>query len=378
MGMKKFLFGICFTIFYFIAVGKVSQALELQAKQALLIDLTTDTILYEKNADELMTPSSMSKMMLVYDIFSRLKDGRLSLKDTFHVSTKAWRKGGSRMFLEPGTKVTLDDLLKGIIIQSGNDASIVVAEGIAGTEEAYAAHLTEKAHELGAKTASFKNATGWPEPEHKMSARDLAVIAQRTIEDFPEEYKLYAQKSFTYNKIKQGNRNPLLYDHAIKADGVKTGSSEEGGFGLVGSVKQDGRRLLFVINGCASSKERAQDARVLVRWGIREFTEVIPVKAGEEIGKVEVINGKKRFLDIMAKQDLKVTIPIQYKNSVKLIVDAKPVEAPIVIGQTIGTASLVNAKGKVFKSWMLYADEDISKMGFFGRVWQKIMRFFLG
>jgi len=377
MKRKRFLYCSLFFVFLMVA-GKGSQALELSAKQVLLIDLTTNTVLYEKNADELMTPSSMSKIMLVYDVFSRLKDGRLDLKDTFRVSANAWRKGGSRMFVEPGTYVSLEDLLKGIIIQSGNDASIVIAEGIAGSESAYASYLTEQAHDLGAKTASFKNATGWPDPEHKMSARDLAIIAQKTIEDFPEKYKMYAQKTFTYNNIKQGNRNPLLYDHAIKADGMKTGASEDGGFGLVGSVEEDGRRLLFVINGCPSVKQRAQDARVLVRWGVREFIQVVPVKAGEVIGKVEIINGKKRFLDIVAEEDFKATIPVRYKDSVKFSVKETPINAPVVSGQEVGIAVLANAKGDVLKSWPLYAGIDVEEMGFLGRLWQKVLRFFLG
>ncbi len=375
--MKFFVQGAFFS-FYLVAIAVIANAINVTAKQALLIDLSTDTVLYEKNADELMDPSSMSKIMLVYDVLERLKDGRLKLEDTFLVSEKAWRKGGSSMFVELGTQVSIADLLKGIIIQSGNDASIVVAEGLSGSEEAYAEYLTERSHELGAKTATFKNATGWPVPGHKMSARDLSIIARRTMEDFPTKYKLYAEKSFTYNKIKQGNRNPLLYDTSLQASGMKTGASDEGGFGLIGSVEQDGRRLLFVINGCSDKKKRAQDARTLVKWGLREFVNVTLAQEGKILGKVEIIDGQMRFIEVIAPQNLEATIQARYKKSAKLEITIEPIKAPIFINQEIGVATLNKPNGEVLKTWPLYSRKNVEKLGFFGRIWQNVMRLLLG
>lgn len=354
-------------------------ALDLEAKQAILIDLSTNTVLYEKNADILMTPSSMSKIMLVYDIFERLNDGRLKMDDTFYVSRKAWKMGGSRMFVEPDTHVSVGDLLRGVIVQSGNDASVVFAEGLGGTESAYAAYLTERAHEMGASKATFTNATGWPDANHKMTARDLAIIGAKTIQDFPELYKIYGEQSFTYNKIKQGNRNPLLYDQELGADGMKTGSSDAGGQGLVGTAQQNGRRLLFVINGCTSIKARAQDAKALVRWGFREFDTVTLASKGDVVRKVEVQNGEKRFVDVTAPENLLVTVPIRERKNIKLVFSGEePLQAPVVMGQLIGRLEVKTHREGVIKTWDAKAAYSVERLSFFGRLWQKIMKMLVG
>ena len=231
-----------------------SQAFETKATNALLLDADTGTVLFEKDADIPMPPASMSKLMTVYVLFEALKNGRLSMEDEFVVSENAWRiggaaSGGSTMFLNPGEKVKIKDLLRGIIIQSGNDACITVAENLAGSETAFAEILNEKAKELGLTGSSFKNATGLPDPQHRMTARDLAKLAQVLIQKFPEYYSIFSEKEFTYNGIKQDNRNPLLY-RVGGADGLKTGHTIESGYGLTGALKTtDGRRLVVIVNG---------------------------------------------------------------------------------------------------------------------------------
>ena len=242
-----------FAIAAILAVVLPTQAatMETQAEEAFLVDFQTGAVLLDKNADVRMPPSSMSKMMTAYMVFERLKDGRLSLDDELPVSEKAWRKGGSKMFVEVGDQVRVEDLLRGVIVQSGNDACIVLAEGLAGSEEAFAEQMTAKGREIGLTGSNFTNATGWPDENHYVTARDLATLAERIIVDHPEYYHYYSEKEFTWNDIRQGNRNPLLYRN-VGADGLKTGHTEAAGYGLTASAMQNGRRLLLVVNGLPS------------------------------------------------------------------------------------------------------------------------------
>jgi D-alanyl-D-alanine carboxypeptidase (penicillin-binding protein 5/6) len=249
-----------------ILLPSVAKAFETKAKQAILVDLTTHTVLLDKNADERMPPSSMSKLMTTYMIFDGLRNGSLELSDKLRVSEKAWRKGGSKMFVELGKQIALEDLLRGIIIQSGNDACIVVAEHLAGSEEAFANMMNEKAKEIGLVGSNFVNATGWPDPEHYMTARDLYVLALHIMAEFPQYYPFYSEKSFTYHNIKQPNRNVLLHRN-LGVDGMKTGHTQAAGYGIVVSAKNDeGRRLLLVINGMESERERADEAARLIPY----------------------------------------------------------------------------------------------------------------
>ena len=264
-------YSILFILIIFVSNISPLSALETPSKQAILIDMTTDTVLFSKNADELMTPSSMSKIMTIYKLFGRLKDGGLSLTDTFSVSEKAWRKKGSKMFVSLKSRVKIEDLIRGIIVQSGNDATIVVAEGLSGTERTFAEELNSSAKKLGMTNSNFTNASGWPDPGHETTARDLAILAAATIRDFPEYYHYYAETTFTYNGIKQGNRNPAIYQN-IGADGLKTGHTEAGGYGLTASAIRKDRRLILVINGLASKKIRAIETERLFDWGFREFS----------------------------------------------------------------------------------------------------------
>ena len=254
-------------------MASVVQAIETKAKNLILMDYDTGQYLYAKDAEKMIPPASMSKLMTIYMIFEKLKDGSLSLDDTFTVSENAWRKGGaasgsSTMFLNIGEKVRVGDLIQGIIIQSGNDACIVAAENISGSEEDFARAMTDKAQKLGLHNSSFANATGWPHPDQKMSVEDLAKLARIIIKDFPEYYYLFSERNYTHNNIRQGNRNPLLYSMP-EADGLKTGHTEEAGFCLAGSAKRGDRRLISIMSGLASNKERSEEAEKIMNWGKR-------------------------------------------------------------------------------------------------------------
>ena len=266
---------ICALIMVWGTMTHANAAQQTSAKQAIIVDYKTGNVLFEKNADQKMPTSSMSKVMSMYVIFDALKKGNLSLDDEFVVSEKAWKKGGSKMFIEVGKKVKVEDLIRGVIIQSGNDATIALAEGLAGSEEMFANALNRKAKELGMDNSSFMNASGWPDENHYSTARDLAKLAKAMIEEFPEYYEFYSETEFTFNDIKQANRNPLL-GAGIGADGLKTGHTDDGGYGLIGTgVNDDGRRVIMVLNGMESKKERREESIRLLQWGLNGFTNVV-------------------------------------------------------------------------------------------------------
>ena len=338
------------------------QALETAAKQAILIDNVTGVVLFEKDADALMEPSSMSKIMTVYMVFERLADGSLKLEDTLPVSEKAWRKGGSKMFVKVGDRVTVEDLLRGIIIQSGNDATIVVAEGFAGDEQTFSAEMTERAHELGMVSSTFTNASGWPEEGHRVTARDLALLAKLTIENFPQFYGYYAELEFTYNEIRQGNRNPLLYKK-MGADGLKTGHTQAAGYGLTGSVIRDGRRLILVLNGLGSSGARSREAERLIEYGFREYANYALFDAGETVGAADVWLGDAATVPLVIEQPLVATLTrkARRKMQVKLVYDG-PIAAPIEKGAQIATLT-VTAPDVETLEVPLVAGADVGKLG---------------
>ncbi|MGL5720730.1 MAG: D-alanyl-D-alanine carboxypeptidase family protein [Alphaproteobacteria bacterium] len=350
---------------------------ETQAKQALLIDLSTATVLYEKNADAQMVPSSMTKILTAYVLFDFLKQGKLKLSDTYTVSEKAWRMGGSKMFVPLGESVTLEDLLQGIIVQSGNDACIVAAEGISGSEEAFVRLMNAKAKELGATQTHFLNTTGWPEEGHTTTCWDLAKIAERTIKDFPDLYQTYyAQPLFIYHNIKQYNRNPLLSKGM--GDGLKTGHTEEGGYGLVGSGERQGRRLLFVVNGLSSQKARAEETLRLMNWGFQEFQTYEIFKAGQEVEKAEVWMGGVPYVPLVAAQAVAVTVPRRLWPKVQVTVRYKgPVEPPLEKSQILGDV-LVSVPGTEPKSFPLVAGASVEKNGVFSGLWQTLSYFLWG
>ena len=344
-----------------------AQALETNAREALLVDLETGTELLAKDADAPMPPASMSKIMTAYMVFERLKDARLSLDDELLVSEKAWRKGGSKMFVKVGNKVRVEDLLRGVIVQSGNDACIVLAEAISGTEEAFAQEMTRRAREIGLKNSNFANATGWPDPNHWMTARDLAILAKRIIEDFPEYYPYYAETEFTWSGIRQSNRNPLLYK-SVGADGLKTGHTEEAGYGLTASAVQGERRLVLVLNGLSSQRKRAEESARIMAWGFREFANYKLVAAGEELDQATVWLGEDDTVPLVASQDLTVTLSRAARANMKVkVVYDSPIPAPIQAGDVVARL-VVEAPNSKAVEIPLEAGQDVELLGVFGRL----------
>ena len=314
-----------------------AQTFDSQARAAIVVDFDTEAVLFSKEAETRIPPASMSKIMTMYVVFELIRAGRLSLNDELPVSRNAWQMGGSKMFVKVDTRVKVDDLLRGVIVQSGNDACLVLAEGISGSEEAFVKLMNERAKAIGLTDSHFANVTGWPNPDHYMSARDLARLARRMITDFPERYRLYSEREFTYGGIKQGNRNPLLY-RPMGADGLKTGHTDEAGYGLTASAIRDGRRLIMVLSGLPTMRARAQESERLLEWAYREFDNFTLAKAGQPLESAEVWLGAADTVPLHAGADIKVTLPRRSRDQVKTfaIYDG-PVPAPIAAGQRIGT-----------------------------------------
>lgn len=348
-------------------------AMETKAKNALLMDFDTGTILLEKNADEKMPPASMSKLMTAYMIFERLENNSLSLDDKFTVSENAWKKGGAKtgsstMFLNIGDKVKLSDLLRGIIIQSGNDACITAAENIAGSEKEFVEQANEKAQELGLTNTHLVNATGWPHKDHYMSAKDLATLSALIIRQFPQYYSIYSEKEFTYNGIKQENRNPLLFLMPEFADGIKTGHTSVSGYGLVGSAKKGDRRLIMVINGLNSMKERSEEAEKLILWGFRDFDNYTIVQKDKDIVDIPVWFGEKNTVAAVAAQDVVLTLPKGKQKKVTADIRYEtPLNAPVKKGEKIATLTL-RIPDQEPKSIDLFSKNDVKRLGYFGRL----------
>ena len=361
-----------------------AQTIETQAREAILIDVTTGSVLMEKNADQRMPTASMSKIMTAYLIFDALAEGRLTLGSELPVSEYAWRMGGSKMFVEVNTRVRVEDLLRGVIVQSGNDASIVLAEGLAGSEEEFARLMTDRAHELGMLNSNFRNATGWPDPEHYSTARDLAVLASQMIEDFPQFYGYYTETEFTYgtdistgDPITQRNRNPLLYRN-VGADGLKTGHTEEAGYGLTASAVRDGRRLILVVNGLSSERERAEEAERLIEWGFREFESIPMFEAGEVVETADVWMGTPEEVSLVPSEDLVISLRRSAVEGldVRVRID-EPVPAPISRGQIIATM-VISAPDMPTRHVPLVAGEEVERKGFMGRVISGALHLALG
>lgn len=342
-----------------------------KARHAYVVDLTTGAVLMEKASEARMPPASMSKLMTAYLVFERLKNGSLSLEDEFPISKKASQKGGSRMFLSEGARVKLEDLIRGIVIQSGNDACIVVAEGLAGSEEAFAKVMNAKAKELGLVGSSFANATGWPDPKHYMTAKDLAVLAERLLKDFPEYYHYYSGRSFTYSGITQKNRNPVL-DRVAGADGFKTGYTDESGYGLTASAERDGRRLIMVINGLNSAAERSSEAERILNWGFSAFGAYRLIRAGETVETAEIWLGEKDAAALVLEKDLTVTLPRASRENLKVVVRYDgPVSAPVYKGERLGSI-IVTAPNIEPIEHPLHLAETVERVGPVGRVLETV------
>jgi D-alanyl-D-alanine carboxypeptidase (penicillin-binding protein 5/6) len=310
--------------------------------------------------------------MTVHMLFERLKEGSLSLDDTFSVSERAWRiggakSGGSTMFLSPGERVRVEDLIRGIVVQSGNDASIVVAEGLASSEETFAEQMTERARKLGLTNSTFRNATGLPDPSHLTTARDLAKLAIQTIEAFPEYYRYYSEKQFTYNGIRQGNRNPLLYSDT-GVDGLKTGHTEASGYGLTASAKRGDRRLVLVVNGLPSMKVRSHESERLLEWGFREFDNYKLFAAGDTVADADVWLGRERSVTLVIDKALVITLPRKARSEMKVTATFEsPLPAPIAKGDRLAKL-VVSAPGVDPVEVPLVAGANVGQLGVFGRL----------
>jgi D-alanyl-D-alanine carboxypeptidase (penicillin-binding protein 5/6) len=305
--------------------------------------------------------------MTMYVVFDMLKKGRLQLKQELPVSERAWKMGGSKMFVQVGTQVPVEALMRGVIVQSGNDACIVLAEGISGSEAQFAELMNAKAREIGLRDSTFRNSTGWPDPEQRVTARDLARLSKRVIADFPEYYPLYNERSFTWNNINQENRNPTLA-RVPGADGLKTGHTEEAGFGLAASAKRGNRRLILVFNGLPSMKARAEESERLLEWGFREFDNVTLFRAGDVIEEVPVYLGTKRTVPLVGGRDVVVTVPRSWQNRMqaRLRYEA-PIPAPVLKGQELGKLE-VSGQGVPSLSLPLLAGADVEKLGMISRI----------
>ena len=341
------------------------------AKQAHVTDFATGKVLFSKDADAPMKPASMAKIMTIFVAFQRIADGQLGMDDKFIVSEKAWKKGGSRTFLEVGKTVSVRELLYGIIVQSGNDAAIVLAEGISGTENAFADEMNSWAKKIGMKNTNFQNSTGWPDPDQTTTAADLNIMTSELIRRFPANkypnlYPIFAEREYTYNKISQPNRNPLIYGSA-GADGLKTGYTKESGYGLVGSAERDGQRVIMVLNGMTSMKQRSAEARRLMDLMFREFKIYRFFDKGQPVDQANVWLGNATKIDLVLDEPLHLLLSYQERRDLKLSVQwLDPVPAPILAGDQLGTLT-VDINGDSRKL-VLRAGHDIPVLGMFDRV----------
>lgn len=357
-------------------------AIETQARNAILMDYDTGQYLYVKDHEKMVPPASMSKLMTVNMIFEKLKDGSLSLDDTFTVSERAWKlggaaSGGSTMFLKIGEKVRVEDILKGILIQSGNDACIVAAENLAGSEDDFAEMMNKRARELGLNNSSFANSTGLPHPDQKMSVEDLAKLARHIIKEFPEFYHIFSEKYYTHNNITQGNRNPLLYSMP-NADGLKTGHTEEAGFCLTASAKKGERRLIEVMTGMNSNKERSEEAERLMEWGFREFNNYNLLNKGQTIAEIPVVFGSEKQVRLVVPETVKRTLKKSQAPKIKMTaVYDKPVKASVAAGDKLGEVR-IELDGQEMENLPLVADRNVEKLGFFGRIGQNLKYLLFG
>ena len=364
-------------IFYFLLPNK-ALPISTSAQQAILYDVQTDTVIFEKNADELMSPSSMSKLMTVYYIFKKIDDGEILLTDKFQVSEKAWKKGGSKMFLKVNSYVTIEDLIRGIIVQSGNDACITIAEGFSGTESSFAEELNILAKEIGLTDSFFSNSTGWPDPDHLMSARDILKLSLKTIRDFPDLYKIYSEKEFSYSNIKQNNRNPLLFSDPY-TDGLKTGRTSLGGFGLAASSKRKDRRVILVLNGLESNNQRKKESKRFMDIAFNNFKNLKILEKGQLIDKINVWNGSENRIEVKSNQNLIINIPKSMKKQIKVSLKyTSPLVAPIKENDEIAELLIKDQKGNLIKKVSLTSDVSIKEKNFLSKVFFKLKYLILG
>ncbi|WP_435594174.1 D-alanyl-D-alanine carboxypeptidase family protein [Rhodovulum tesquicola] len=350
--------------------GPARAAFETRATAAYVFDPATDTVLLSKNADESMPPASMAKLMTLNMLFEALRDGRVTLETQFSVSSRAMAIGGSTMFLNDRDRPTVEELIRGIIVQSGNDACVVVAEGLAGTEEAFARLMTERARALGMTGSTFANSTGWPHPNQRMSMRDLGIIAERLIEEFPEYYGYFAEAEYPFDgRAPQNrfNRNPLL-KLGIGADGLKTGHTREAGYGLVGSAVQDGRRVVFVITGLETEAQRAEEGERIVNWAFRQFVQREVLRKGERVAATKVWMGEIEQVGLVAPDDIAILLPALAQGALEAEVHYRtPILAPIEAGQELGELVITRPEMDPLRV-PLVAERAVGRGGFVPRL----------
>ena len=364
--MIRSFFGFLLLSFHLASLAS-AQTYTPKGSTSFILDQTSGLILHEHNADVALPPASMSKLMTLNMLFEAIDDGRVTLETEFRVSQKAHNMGGSKMFVREGTNVSVEDLIRGIVVQSGNDACIVVAENLAGDEDTFAVLMTKRAAELGLKNSTFGNSTGWPHPKQRMSARDLALLAERLITKFPQYYPYFAEEEFEWEKINQRNRNPLL-GLGIGADGLKTGHTEEAGYGLVASAKQGKRRIIFVVSGLANKQERAKEAERITNWAFRQFIEKTLVKKQTQIAELPVWVGRKDTISVGVEEDLARLVPAALKIQPKMTINLEgPIPAPIKEGQEIATLT-IDIEGMAQSTHKLIALETVASGGLLARL----------
>ena len=350
--------------------------MDTSAKWAVIIDFNTGATLLDKAADEEMPPSSMTKLMTAYIVYSKLKAGTLRLDQTLPVSEHAWRTQGSKMFVELGAQIPVEMLIRGMIIQSGNDACIVLAEGIAGSEEQFVDLMNAQAKTLGMDHSVFRNCTGWPDPAHHMSVRDIATLAKRIIQDFPEYYHYDSEKTFTYHGIIQYNRNPLV--QRGMADGLKTGHTDAGGFGVVGSAEHNGRRVIMVLNGMPTARARVEESVRLMGWAFANFENVTLFSANDVVENAPVYLGTRRTVPLVGGQNLMLTLPRAWRQHAHVAVSYdSPIPAPVSRGSVVGKI-VVSGQGVPASEIPLLAGEDVSRLALPGRAVAVVTRFITG
>jgi D-alanyl-D-alanine carboxypeptidase (penicillin-binding protein 5/6) len=350
---------------------RLAAPLETEARQAVLIEAATGDTLFAKDADTPMPTSSMSKVMTMYLVFEAIRNGKLNLSDELTISDNAWKQEGSRMFLKAGAKAKVEDLIRGVIVQSGNDAAVVLAEALGETEPQFAAMMNAKAQELGMLHSHFANATGLPAPDHYATPRDLAMLGLAIIRDFPEEYAYYAEKEFTYNNIKQGNRNPLLYRDA-GVDGLKTGHTEAAGYGLMASAVRDGRRLIMVANGMENMQVRADESAKILDWGYREFGLYPVLRKDMKMADATVWLGTQPSVPLMPEKDLTLSLSRNARNGLQVTLSyEQPLTAPVQAGQVAGNM-LVDIPGKEVVRIRLLTGAAVEQVGFFDKLLLKL------
>lgn len=379
---QTFLYVVTFTLALVATAAAQSQQVlipsppQIAASSYILMDAESGRIIVEGNSHERLPPASLTKMMTAYIVERELDEGRISLEDQVPVSVNAWQTGGSRMFVKEGTQVPVEQLLKGVIIQSGNDASVALAEFIAGSEGAFADIMNQQAQILGMQDSHFINATGLPSESHYSSAYDLALLAKAIINDYPENYPIYEQKYFTYNDIRQPNRNSLLWrDPSV--DGLKTGHTEEAGYCLVASAEREGMRLIATVMGTDSENARAQEVQKLLNYGFRYFETHSLFSAGEVLNEAQVWGGEAENVQMGVANDAIVTIPRGSKGSLESVMDIDSViQAPVQAGQELGQVRVM-LNGEEIVNRPVVALEEVPEGGFFKRIWDSIKLFFV-